>query len=319
MLIDKFGRTVDYMRISVTDRCNYRCKYCMPENGIKLINHKDILSYEEIVKIVTAFAKRGIKRIRITGGEPLVRSSIERLVGMLRTIDGIENISITTNGSLLKEKAFSLKANGLTSVTVSLDTLDKDKFEILTRIGNIDDVTSGIDAALKAGLAIKINTVFLKGVNEDKIMDILNFAFGRKITIRFIELMPTDVDKEFFNRRFIPLIAAKDFIKNNYHVEDNNYKSAGPASYINVNGNIVGFISAIGTGFCEKCNRVRLSSGGIIYPCLGHMKQYAVDFKTALREGKTIDNLIDRVIEIKPESHDLATLPIASGMSSIGG
>ncbi len=319
MLIDKFGRTVDYMRISVTDRCNYRCKYCMPENGIKLINHKDILSYEEIVKIVTAFAKRGIKRIRITGGEPLVRSSIERLVGMLGTIDGIENISITTNGSLLKEKAFSLKANGLTSVTVSLDTLDKDKFEILTRIGNIDDVTSGIDAALKAGLAIKINTVFLKGVNEDKIMDILNFAFGRKITIRFIELMPTDVDKEFFNRRFIPLIAAKDFIKNNYHVEDNNYKSAGPASYINVNGNIVGFISAIGTGFCEQCNRVRLSSGGIIYPCLGHMKQYAVDFKTALREGKTIDNLIDRVIEIKPESHDLATLPIASGMSSIGG
>ncbi len=319
MLIDKFGRTVDYMRISVTDRCNYRCKYCMPENGIKLINHKDILSYEEIVKIVTAFAKRGIKRIRITGGEPLVRSSIEQLVGMLGTIDGIENISITTNGSLLKEKAFSLKANGLTSVTVSLDTLDKDKFEILTRIGNIDDVTSGIDAALKAGLAIKINTVFLKGVNEDKIMDILNFAFGRKITIRFIELMPTDVDKEFFNRRFIPLIAAKDFIKNNYHVEDNNYKSAGPASYINVNGNIVGFISAIGTGFCEQCNRVRLSSGGIIYPCLGHMKQYAVDFKTALREGKTIDNLIDRVIEIKPESHDLATLPIASGMSSIGG
>ncbi len=318
MLIDKFGRTVDYIRISVTDRCNYRCKYCMPENGIKLINHKDILSYEEIVRIVTAFAKRGIKRIRITGGEPLVRSNIEWLVGMLGTIDGIENISITTNGSLLKEKAFSLKANGLTSVTVSLDTLDKDKFEVLTRIGNIDDVTSGIDEALKTGLTIKINTVFLKGVNEDKIMDILNFAFGRKIIIRFIELMPTNVDQKFFNKRFAPLSIVKDFIKRNYNIKDSDYKSAGPASYININGNIVGFISAISTGFCEQCNRIRLSSSGIVYPCLGHMSRYAIDFKAALRTGKPIDNLIDKVIEIKPKSHDFESLSIAS-MSRIGG
>jgi len=319
MLIDRFGRTIDYIRLSVTDRCDYRCRYCMPANGIKLINRKDILSYEEIVKIVTAFAKRGIKKIRITGGEPLIRSNIERLVKMLKVIDGIRNISVTTNGSLLKEKATLLKASGLDSVTVSLDTLDKDKFRMLTRTGNVNDVTTGIEEASKAGLVVKINTVLLKGINENKIADLLDFAFGRKIIIRFIELMPTDIDKEFFDRRFIPLLVAKDFIKNNYHVEDNNYKSAGPASYINVNGNIVGFISAIGTGFCEQCNRIRLSSSGVIYPCLGHMKQYAVDFKTALREGKTIDNLIDRVVEIKQESHDLATLPIASGMSSIGG
>ncbi len=319
MLVDNFGRTIDYIRISVTDRCNYRCLYCMPENGIKLINRRDILSYEEIAEIIEQFAARGISKLRLTGGEPLIRSNIEKLVGMLSSIRGIKKTAITTNGSILKDKASILKKNGLNSITVSLDTLDNKKFNKLTRIGKISDVIDGIEEAIKSGLDVKLNTVLLKGVNEQELDRLVKFAFERDIIIRFIELMPTEVDQDFYKKHFLPISVASELLKKRYNWKISNYTSSGPARYLEIDGHLVGFISALSNGFCGQCNRIRLASNGRIYACLGHMEKYSIDFKKALSEGKSIDKLIKQLLEIKPESHDLQNLPIKGSMSGIGG
>jgi len=319
MLIDSYGRTIDYIRISVTDRCNYRCLYCMSENGIKLINRRDILSYEEIAEIIEQFAARGISKLRLTGGEPLIRSNIEKLVGMLSSIKGIKKIAITTNGSILKDKASKLKKNGLNSITISLDTLDNKKFNKLTRIGKISDVIDGIEEAIKSGLDVKLNTVLLKGVNEQELDRLAKFAFERDIIIRFIELMPTEVDQDFYKKHFLPISVASELLKKQYNWKISNYTSSGPARYLEIDGHLVGFISALSNGFCGQCNRIRLASNGRIYACLGHMEKYSIDFKKALSEGKPIDKLIKQLLEIKPESHDLQNLPIKGSMSRIGG
>ncbi len=319
MLTDSYGRTIDYIRISVTDRCNYRCFYCMPEGGVKLIHRKELLSYEEIAEVIKQFAAKGVSKLRLTGGEPLIRSDIEKLIKMLSSIRGIKKIAMTTNGSLLENKAAKLKANGLNSVTVSLDTLNNEKFEKLTRMGIVSDVVCGIDEAIRIGLDLKLNTVLLRGINENELDELISFAFKRDITIRFIELMPADYDIGFYKKRFMPISYVSEFVKKRYDAKPSNYRSAGPASYVEINGHLIGFISAVSVGFCDNCNRIRLASNGKIYPCLGHMEEYSVDFKKALGKGESIDDLIKKLLEIKPKSHNLLNLSIKSSMSMIGG
>ncbi len=318
-LTDKFGRKINYLRISVTDRCNFRCIYCMPKDGIDWKPMNEILSYEEIALFVKVAAGLGIRKIKLTGGEPLVRKGIENLIEMLKGIDGIEEISLTTNGSLLKRYAKSLKEAGLDRITVSLDTLKPERFKFITRMGDLKDVLDGFDVLRDVGFEnTKINTVVMKGINDDEILDLVDFALKVNCDIRFIEFMPTDIVEDW-KKYFISINEIKSIISSRYKLKHSDKKTNGPSDYFKIDNGFVGFITPLSSAFCSVCNRIRLTSDGFILPCLGHPDK--VEVRSALKEGNEIKigKLIKYAVEIKPKEHALLKEGIHSSMAAVGG
>lgn len=304
-MIDKFGRQIDYLRISVTENCNLKCIYCIDDNNIVSKCDKNTLSDDEIIKIVTQCAILGIKKIRITGGEPLVRKDIENLIGRLNNIDGIEEIYITTNGVLLRDKLENLKDNGLTGVNISLDSLKEDRFEKLTRFNKLQEVLSSIDKALKLGLKVKINTVIVDDINKDEIVDFVNLTKDKQLDIRFIELMPIGVGK---NHSGISNDEVLNIIEKNFDNIKQIKRSdrSGPANYIKIENYIgkIGFISPMSNCFCQDCNRIRLTSDGFIKRCLHY--NYGENLKKYIKNGiddEQLNELIYKNIYDKPEKH----------------
>jgi len=303
-------RTIDYLRISVTDRCNLRCVYCMPENGVDLLKHQDMMSFEEIYNLVKALVPLGIKKIRLTGGEPLVRSGIENLIKMLRSIPEIEDITLTTNGILLEEMAYGLKAAGLTRVNVSLDSLDDSRFKQITRWGNLEKVLKGIDKAIEAGLEpVKINVVAIKGFNDDEFISFVDYAYKKEVQVRFIELMPIGESDDEAILKHYPIADIKELIETKFQLEEtSDIKTNGPAENYKIVGGVgsVGFIGALSHKFCSNCNRLRLTADGKIRPCLYIDKEY--DVLKLIREDASPDELRTFVKEIilgKPEGHNM--------------
>ena len=318
---DSFGRRINYLRISVTDRCNLRCIYCMPPEGIPLIPHSEVLSYEEISTVVRAAAELGINKIRLTGGEPLVRAKLPRLVQMLSQIEGIDEVSLTTNGTLLKKYALELKQAGLSRVNVSLDTFRADRFRHITRLGELKDVLDGIKAAKDTGFhPIKINMVVIRGTNDDEVLDFANMTYKEGWHVRFIELMPfADVTEFVPSSELRQRIVSLGILEPCSPITGN-----GPARYYRLSGakSTIGFISPITENFCSHCNRMRLTSDGKLCPCL--LSDDKIDLKGLLRHNASlqeIKRLILKAVVSKPERHHLADgiAPMKQNMSQIGG
>ncbi len=308
-LVDPFGRTVDYLRVSVTDRCDFRCVYCMSEN-MTFLPKQDLLTLEELDRLCGAFIARGVRKLRLTGGEPLVRRGIMTLIESLSRhlrSGALEELTITTNGSQLPKYARELADYGLKRINVSLDTLDADKFRAITRWGELDKVLAGIDAAQSAGLKVKINAVALKGVNEDEFGSLIAWAHGRGMDLTLIEVMPLGEIGEGRIDQYLPLSMARARIAERHTLEDIDYRTGGPARYVRVKetGGRLGFITPMTHNFCESCNRVRLTCTGTLYMCLG--QEDAADLRTPLRasEGNDLLNAaIDEAISRKPKGHD---------------
>lgn len=319
---DSFGRRINYLRVSVTDRCNLRCIYCMPVEGVPLMPHEEILSYEEICTVVQVAARLGISKVRLTGGEPLVRVALPKLVQMISSLPGVEEVSLTTNGTLLRRYAAELKQAGLTRVNVSLDTLQKDKFRHITRSGELDDVLQGIEAARENGLEpVKINTVIMRGVNDDEVLDFARMTCNEGWHVRFIELMPFNNVAEF-----VPSSELEQRIGTWRKLEPSKPLTGnGPARYYRLAGaaGTIAFISPISEfSFCSRCNRLRLTADGKLRPCL--LRKDEVDLKSTLRGGGSVDELEELIVTAvmkKKERHGLGKK--ASGlcrrMSQIGG
>ena len=320
-LFDSFQRHINYLRISVTDRCNLRCIYCMPPEGIPRMPHSEVLSYEEISTVVQVGAKLGINKIRLTGGEPLVRAELPKLVKMLSQIEGIDEVSLTTNGTLLKRYGLELRRAGLSRVNVSLDTLKADRFRHITRLGKLKDALDGIEAARGVGLhPVKINMVVMRGINDDEVLDFANMTYKEGWHVRFIELMPfADVTK------FIPSSEIRQCIRSLGALEPcSPITGNGPARYYRLPGarGTIGFISPITEHFCSSCNRMRLTSDGRLCPCL--LSDDEIDLKGLLRNNASLqelERLILKAVASKPERHHLANgiVPMKQNMSQIGG
>jgi GTP 3',8-cyclase len=308
-LIDPFARAITYLRVSVTDRCDFRCVYCMSEN-MAFLPKADLLSLEELDRLCSVFIAKGVTKLRLTGGEPLVRRGIMTLVSSLSrhlASGALNELTLTTNGSQLAKYASSLKACGVERINVSLDTLDPDKFRGITRWGNLDNVLGGIDAAQAAGLRVKINAVALKGVNEDELADLVAWAHGRGMDITVIEVMPLgDIDEERLEQ-YLPLSLVRARLAERYTMEDVDYRTGGPARYVRIGqtGGRLGFITPMTHNFCESCNRVRITCTGKLYMCLG--QEDAADLRAPLRASESndlIDTAIDEAISRKPRGHD---------------
>lgn len=302
---DRFDREIDYLRISLTDRCNLRCIYCMEEEE-DFFEKEELLKDEEIIKIVKAFAKLGIKKVRLTGGEPLVRSYILNLIKNIYDVEGVESIYITTNGINLKPMVKDLKAYGVKGVNISLDTLNQDKYKKMTRIGTLEKVLDSIRECLKYDIKVKINTVLIEGLNKDEIFDLINITRENNINLRFIELMPIGIGGKFkgVTTAEIKEIIGKELKYKNVEKEE---KLNGPATYIKIEGykGKVGFISAMSECFCGECNRIRVTSEGFLKTCL-HFN-YGIDLKKVLRREDSMDELmkvIKKSILNKPEKHN---------------
>ncbi|MDR7855352.1 GTP 3',8-cyclase MoaA [Tissierella sp.] len=315
---DSFGREISYLRISVTDRCNLRCKYCMPEKGVSKFSHDTMLTLEEIYEITKAFVDLGINKVRFTGGEPLVRKGIVDLISRVSKLEGIKDLSMTTNGLLLKEYANELKEAGLNRVNISLDTLDKDKYYKITRGGNLDHVLEGIKEARKVGLLpIKINTVLIGGFNDDEIESLVKLT-EEDIDLRFIELMPIGEASSWAEENFISNNIILDKVRDLMPIPREDISS--PAVYYRLpNGKgKVGIINPISCKFCSNCNRVRLTSRGQLKLCLHSNKE--IDIKEVLRRGRDIKEIILNSICEKEESHHLEEGKyITRNMNQIGG
>jgi cyclic pyranopterin phosphate synthase len=329
-LVDPFGRAVTYVRVSVTDRCDFRCVYCMSEE-MSFLPKRDLLTLEELDRLCSAFVARGTKKLRITGGEPLVRRDIMTLFrGLSRhLVSGeLHELTLTTNGSLLTKYAGELADCGVRRVNVSIDTLDPAKFRLITRRGDLDVVLNGLDAAQKAGLSIKLNAVALKGVNDDEVCDLVSFAHGRGMDMTFIEVMPLgEVERERFEQ-YWPLTDVRDRLAERFTLEPIDYSTGGPARYMRAKetGGRIGFITPMTHNFCESCNRVRVTCTGTLYMCLG--QEDAADLRAPLRASPTDDALHEAIaaaIARKPKGHDFiidrtTSLPaVGRHMSVTGG
>jgi GTP 3',8-cyclase len=308
-MIDPFGRTVSYLRVSVTDRCDFRCVYCMAEN-MAFLPKKDLLSMEELDRLCTVFIEKGVRKLRLTGGEPLVRKNILWLIrslGRHLRSGALEELTLTTNGSQLSRYAAELVDCGVRRINVSLDTLDPARFKAITRWGDFNQVMGGIDAAQQAGLAVKINAVALKGVNEDEIETLMQWAHGRGADLTLIETMPLgDIDGDRTDQ-YLPLSVVRARLQGRWTLEDIPYKTGGPARYVQVKetGGRLGFITPLTHNFCESCNRVRVTCTGTLYMCLG--QDDAADLRAPLRmsEGNAaLEAAIDEAISRKPKGHD---------------
>jgi len=308
MLIDPFQRKISYVRVSVTDRCDFRCTYCMSED-MEFLPKKDVLSLEELDRLCNTFIDLGVKKLRITGGEPLVRKNIMLLFSNLgkKLGHGLEELTLTTNGSQLDRYAKDLFDNGVRRINVSLDSLDKDKFKKITRIGDLDKVVSGIMAAKKAGLKIKINTVALKEINDNEILNLVNWCGENKFSLTFIEVMPMGAIGEKRADQYMPLTEVKSLIQTKYSITEDSFRTGGPARYVHCHetDQKIGFITPHTHNFCELCNRVRITCTGEMYMCLG--QQDKADLKTPLRKSENnqlLKDVIYEAISRKPKGHD---------------
>ncbi len=326
ILRDKFERVIDYLRISITDRCNLRCVYCMPESGVKLFERKEILTYEEIIRVAGIAASLGVRKIRITGGEPLTRKNVSFLIASLKAISGIEDISLTTNGVLLEKYARELADSGLNRVNISLDTLRPDRYREITRGGDISPVLKGIDAAEQAGLLpVKINMVPVRHLNDDEIADFARMTLATPRHVRFIEFMPIGSRDLWSDERYISTDELKKTVEKIGPLNPVRLRKMGPARYFKFDGasGVVGFISALTHHFCGDCNRLRLTADGRLRPCL--FSETEIDLKPALRKqfsDKEIERLLRLAIEVKPEGHNIdqrSDLSSLRNMSRIGG
>jgi GTP 3',8-cyclase len=308
-LVDPFGRAISYLRVSVTDRCDFRCVYCMAEN-MSFLPKSEILTLEELDRLCSAFITRGVRKLRLTGGEPLVRRGIMTLVDSLSRhlrSGELDELTFTTNGSQLEKYARDLRAAGIRRINVSLDTLDAEKFRAITRWGSLDKVLAGIAAAQSAGLKIKINTVALKNVNEDEFPQLLEWAHGRGMDLTLIEVMPLGEIGEGRLDQYLPLSLVRARLTERYRLDDIDYRTGGPARYVRVaeTGGRLGFITPLTHNFCESCNRVRVTCTGTLYMCLG--QEDAADLRKPLRASEANDLLfaaIDEAIGRKPKGHD---------------
>jgi GTP 3',8-cyclase len=308
-LVDPFGRFITYLRVSVTDRCDFRCVYCMAEN-MTFLPKADVLTLEELDRLCSAFVDRGVRKLRLTGGEPLVRRGIMTLVSSLSrhlSTGALDELTLTTNGSQLKKYAAELAAHGVRRINVSLDTLDPDKFRAITRWGDLSVVRGGIDAARAAGLAVKINAVALKGVNEDELATLLEWAHGDGMDLTIIEVMPLGDIGEGRLDQYLPLSIVRARFAERFTLEDIDYRTGGPARYVRVaeTGGRLGFITPLTHNFCESCNRVRVTCTGTLFMCLG--QDDAADLRRPLRASTSNDLLnaaIDEAIGRKPKGHD---------------
>jgi cyclic pyranopterin phosphate synthase len=308
-MLDGFGRKITYLRVSVTDRCDFRCVYCMAED-MSFLPKKDLLSLEELDRMCSAFIAKGVRKLRLTGGEPLVRRDIMKLVrslGRHQQSGALDELTLTTNGSQLARFAPELVDAGVKRVNVSLDTLDPQKFAAITRWGRLDQVLGGIEAARAAGLAIKINTVALRGVNEDEIETLMTWAHERAMDFTLIETMPMgEIDADRTDQ-YLPLSVVRSRLEQHHALEDIDYRTGGPARYVRVRetGGRVGFITPLTHNFCESCNRVRLTCTGTLYMCLG--QDDAADLRTPLRasaDDQLLHAAIEEAISRKPKGHD---------------
>ncbi len=308
MLIDSFQRKISYLRVSVTDRCDFRCTYCMSED-MEFLPKKDVLSLEELDRLCKAFIDLGVKKLRITGGEPLVRKNIMQLFSNLgKKLDqGLEELTLTTNGSQLDRYAKDLFDNGVRRINVSLDSLEKKKFKKITRIGDLDKVINGIMVAKKAGLKIKINTVAFKGINDNEILNLVNWCGENKFALTFIEVMPMGKIGEKRADQYMPLTEVKSLIQTKYSLTEDSLRTGGPARYVHCHetDQKIGFITPHTHNFCELCNRVRITCTGEMYMCLG--QQDKADLKTPLRKSENsqlVKDVIYEAISRKPKGHD---------------
>ncbi|MBT5663043.1 MAG: GTP 3',8-cyclase MoaA [Alphaproteobacteria bacterium] len=308
ILVDSHGRTINYLRLSVTDRCNYRCTYCMPEK-MKFLPKKDLLTFEEMDHLCSLFIARGITNIRLSGGEPLVRKGILRFISNLSRyiVSGdLNEITLTTNGSQLKSLSEDLFRSGVRRVNVSLDSLSEEKFSRITRRDDLCNVIEGLEAAKKAGLKIKINTVVIKNKNLDEIDNIISWSHKNNFDISLIETMPMGLTDKDRIDQYISLSDVKKIIEEKLTLTDSNYKTSGPSKYYEVKETkgLIGFITPLSNNFCASCNRIRLTSTGKLYMCLGQNNN--IDFRNLLREGdkKSLNLAIDTAMKNKPKSHD---------------
>lgn len=327
-LVDRFGRAITYLRVSVTDRCDFRCTYCMAED-MTFVPRKELLTLEEIDRLTSAFIARGVRKVRLTGGEPLVRRNILWLIEALSRHlgDDLDELTLTTNGSQLYRFADALVGLGIKRINVSLDTLDPGKFRVLTRWGDFDQVMRGIDAAARAGLKVKINTVALRDINEDEIEDLLRWAHGRGFDLTLIETMPLgEVDADRTDQ-YLPLSLVRARLSQHFTLDDVPYKTGGPARYVRVaeTGGRLGFITPMTHNFCESCNRVRVTCTGTLYMCLG--QEDAADLRASMRASPSdgpLHEAIDEAIVRKPKGHDFvidrnAAPALSRHMSTTGG
>lgn len=332
-LIDSFARQVSYVRLSVTDRCDLRCAYCMPER-MQFLPKAQVLTLEELHRLGLAFIARGVRKLRLTGGEPLVRRDVMTLIERLgrelggQPGQGLDELTLTTNGTQLADHAAQLAAAGVRRINVSLDTLQRDLFTRLTRRDALSQVLRGLDAADRAGLKVKINTVALKGLNEHELPALIAWAHGRGFEVTLIEVMPLgEVEEDRFDH-YLPLPVVRERLEQQWTLRENAHSSGGPARYVDVEqtGGRLGFITPLTNNFCAGCNRVRVTATGQIFMCLGQNDQ--VDLRAALRgpdSDAALDAALDRAIRKKPERHDFhidapgAVPALARHMSMTGG
>ena len=307
-MLDPFGRHITYLRVSVTDRCDFRCIYCMPEH-MHFLPKREVLTLEELDRLCSAFIAKGVERIRLTGGEPLVRRDLMTLVRSLgrKISSGLRELTLTTNGSQLARYADEITAAGIRRVNVSLDTRDADKFRAITRGGNLSQVLAGIAAARAAGLAVKINTVALRGLNEDEIPSLIAWTHGDGMDITLIETMPMGDSGDDRTEHYLPLSLMRAQLARHYTLEETDYRTGGPARYVRVRetGGRLGFITPLTHNFCESCNRVRVTCTGTLYMCLG--QNDAADLRGPLRaspDDALLNAAIDEAIARKPKGHD---------------
>ncbi len=311
-LKDNFFRVIDYLRVSVIDRCNLRCIYCMPMDGITTEHHDEILSYEEILIVLRIGARLGVRKVRITGGEPLMRKNITFLIDSINSIPEIEDLSMTTNGVLLNTYAHELAHAGLDRVNVSIDSLIPERYKQITRGGDLGVVLKGLASAEKAGLdPLKINMVPVSGLNDDEILDFAKLTFNTNVQVRFIELMPSGSVDFWDTEKYITTDQIRSTIESLAPLTPVRLRRHGPAKYYRMKGakGIIGFISAITHHFCEDCNRIRLTADGKIRPCL--FSETEIDLKTALRTDASdieIERLLRLSVEAKPKGHSLDEL-----------
>jgi len=326
VLVDRFNRSIDYLRVSLTDRCNLRCNYCMPLEGDRKLKHRDILRYEELLRIVRIAVKLGITKIRLTGGEPLIRKGIREFIPMLMSIKGLDDVSLTTNGVYLKENLEMLKEAGIKRINVSLDSLNRPNFKLITRFDNFSDVWEGIEKANDMGFyPIKLNAVVIKGLNDKEILDFCNLVIEKPYFIRFIECMPIGLDSN--SMAFVSNSDIKETITNEFGplMPVDKIHHDGPATRFRFSGSKgeIGFISAISHPFCNSCNRLRLTADGMLLPCL--ISNREISIKDPLRMGCLDDDLVEiflKAVDLKPMGHSLNLEDEQKGyrkMCSIGG
>lgn len=328
-LIDPYGRTIDYVRLSVTDRCDFRCLYCMPKDII-FLPKPQVLSLEELNRVGETLIELGIRKIRLTGGEPLVRKNIMEVVNHLGRFigGGLDELTITTNASQLGRFADDLKKAGVRRLNVSLDTLDPKIFKKIARAEKFDEVMAGIDAGLKAGLKIKINMVVLKGVNDHEILGMLNWCGDLGMDLSLIETMPVGPVDGLRSDQYLPLPKVKEALDKDFTLEKSDYTSAGPSRYYDVKetGGRIGFITPLSENFCGSCNRIRITCTGQLYMCLGQNdKADLLDVLRSSNSNEPLKAAIREAISRKPEAHDfnkfqdLDTAAVARNMNVTGG